>query len=105
MVDPKTMRIKKEVVGVAPVIWEYQYLEDANPTISKTIAFVAYFQKPKQNDFDIAYVSESVPLDSVALRPERELFNNHAYYQFEHTNIDIKKLYISNITKNKVKFH
>jgi len=106
-VDQQTMRIKKEIVGVAPVRWYYpvDYFGEEAEALRKEIAFVVYFDKQKTNNYDIKYISESVPLDSVALKPGRDLFNNHAYYQFEDTDINFKELFIQHINKNKIKLY
>ncbi len=71
----------------------------------KEIAFVVYFDKVEPNNFDLAYISETVPLDTVALKPYRSLFSNHAYYNFEDTDINFKDLFVKGIYKNKIKFY
>ena len=104
-IDQQTMRLKKEIVGVAPVRWIQHDDAEESRQLVKEIPFVVYFDKQKPNNYDVKYITETIPLDSVALKPKRDMFNNHAYYQFENTDINFKKLFVKNIYKNKVKFY
>jgi hypothetical protein len=89
--DPNTMRLVKEVVGIAPVRWFYTY-EFETARLHRTIPFVVYFKDVETHSFEDRRLSLSVPLDDKPATLKSTIYNNHFYYHEEKVGgIDFKK--------------